>query len=155
MSSRRVSTAVVMNSSGLGGHVARKRGRMWQNGSSLLPFYLRAASSLSLMLFFLCCCCFAPTHQPTQCEPEENKSVAATRGQKSVQKSHICGQKKDVKFTLKLSTAISRSAIQVFPTLYSVFPQSFPISFILNIMSLFPPLAFLVRRDEPKPAVQI
>lgn len=85
-----VCTAIVMNSFGLGGHIGRKRGRMWQNVSSApLPecsFNLLSVSSFSS--------CAAVLHQPTQRELQENKSVAATRGKKSVKRQfHICGQK--------------------------------------------------------------
>lgn len=70
---------------------------------------------------------------------------------------HICGQKEVVQFTLKLSTAISQSAIwtQALPALYCVFPV-FPAWCIYPKNHVaFSPFSFLVRGHEPKPAVQI
>ena len=86
-------TAIVMNSYGLGGHIARKQGRMWHNVYSASTC-VQLSSSHRLIFLFLCCC-FASTHS------EENKSAAA--GEKICTKKrqfHICGQKKDVQFTL-------------------------------------------------------
>lgn len=99
---------------------------------------MQLSSSLCLILLFLCCC-FAQTHAAWA----SKEQISCCNPGKKVCKTAISylWAKKDVQFTLKLSTAISQSAIltQAFPVLYSVFPQCFPsVAFILNITSNFP-----------------
>lgn len=106
--------------------------------SLLLPlpecsFHLLSVSSFSS--------CAAGLHQPTQCEFQENKSVAATRGKKSVKRQfHICGQKRCALHTqafhcnqsaCNFNTSISQCSTLSFLSVSYV-------AFILNIMSIFP-----------------
>ena len=128
------------NSSGLAGHISRKWGRMWHNVLSVSTW-----EQLSSSHFFTSCAC--ALHQPTQFELEEYKSVAAIGGikiGKNVGKSAI--------FSKEISPAVILT--QVFPALYSFLSDSH-LGHLFWTSCHFFPIGYLVRRNEPKPAVNI
>ncbi len=71
-----VCTAMLVNSSGLGGYSSRKWGRMWPNVSTCCSFHLLSLSHPSLPVLLFC-------SSPHTASFKKNKSVAATmKGEK-------------------------------------------------------------------------
>lgn len=122
----------------------------------LCCLYLNTAfifSSCVIPLFLRCC--FALTHTA-----RASRKQLLQPGEKSLSRkgNFIFVGKKDVQLTLKLSTAIGQSAVltQALPPARLCLSSVFPICCIYPDHHVsFSPVGFLVRRHEPKPAVQI